>query len=176
MKKSKSFKDASRNEILMISMDTTFEYLIDDGGAVVWPSDTNIYFLLNFPFILMSNIMCTLMCSYPGLLFLFFHITACNVVKFLKFYTEVCHLFCNCLGPKSSPRLTVNIILLIYWLRYLYTKLMWWMPIIWFYLGNNPILLAKSLLNLPSEGRLITYFIRNGILRQFNWVVLFMVL
>ena len=53
----KSFKDASRNAILTLSLDTTLEYVIDDGGAVVWPSATNLDFLVNYPSILISNIM-----------------------------------------------------------------------------------------------------------------------
>ena len=86
---SKSFKDAGRNEILKISLDTTLEYVIDDGGAIVWPSDTNVYFLLNFTSIFMSNIMCTMKLSYPGLIFTFPHFVGCNAVKFLKQYTDV---------------------------------------------------------------------------------------
>ena len=52
-------------------MDTTLEYVIDDGSSVVWPSANNISFLVNFPSILISNIMCTFACSYPGLIFHF---------------------------------------------------------------------------------------------------------
>ena len=60
--RSKSFKDARRNGILTISLDTTIEYVIDDGAAAMWSSSTNIYFLVKFTSILMSNIMYTLMC------------------------------------------------------------------------------------------------------------------
>ena len=49
---SNSFKDASRNAILTLSMDTTLEYVINDGGAVVCPSATNLAFLVNYPYIL----------------------------------------------------------------------------------------------------------------------------
>ena len=58
---SNSFKDAIINEILTLSLGKTLDYVIDDGGAVVWTSATNIEFLVNFPSILISNIMCTLM-------------------------------------------------------------------------------------------------------------------
>ena len=68
---SKSFKDASRDIILTLYLETTLEYVIDDGGAVVWPLDTNLAFLVNSPSILISNTMCTLTCSYPGLIFTF---------------------------------------------------------------------------------------------------------
>ena len=68
---SKPFKDAIRNAILTLSLDTTIDYVTDDGGAVVWPSATNIYSLVKFPSNFMLNIMCTLTCSYPGLFFLF---------------------------------------------------------------------------------------------------------
>ena len=67
----KLFKDANRNSILTLSLDTTLQYVIDDGGAVLWLSATNLAFLVNFPYILISNIMCTLTCSYPGLIFPF---------------------------------------------------------------------------------------------------------
>ena len=33
---SKSFKDASRNVIITLSLNTTIDYVTDDGGAVVW--------------------------------------------------------------------------------------------------------------------------------------------
>ena len=56
----KSFNDASRNEKLTIFMYTTIEYVINDGGAVVWPLATNIDVIVIFPLILISNIMCTL--------------------------------------------------------------------------------------------------------------------
>ena len=59
---SKSLKGAGRNAILMLSQDTKVEYSIDDGGADVWPSSTNIYFPVNFSSIFMLNIMCTLLC------------------------------------------------------------------------------------------------------------------
>ena len=59
---SKSFNDASRNEIPTFSLDTTIEYVTDYVGAVVWPLDTNLDFLVNLPFILRSNIMSTLKC------------------------------------------------------------------------------------------------------------------
>ena len=67
----KSFEDASINVILTLSLDTTLEYVIDDGSYVVLPSVTNLAFLVNFPSILISDIMCTLMFSYPGLIFHF---------------------------------------------------------------------------------------------------------
>ena len=57
---SKSFEDASINEILTTSLDTTLEYTIYYGGAVVWLSATNISFIVNFPSISMSNIIFTL--------------------------------------------------------------------------------------------------------------------
>ena len=63
-----SFKEASRNAILTLSLDTTLEYVIDDDGSGVWPLATNLTFLVNFPFILILYIMCTLTCSYPGLI------------------------------------------------------------------------------------------------------------
>ena len=66
---SKSFKDASINSIRTLSLDTKFEYLINDGSAVVWPSATNISYLVNFPYILLSNIMCALTWSYTRLTF-----------------------------------------------------------------------------------------------------------
>ena len=56
----KSFNDASRNENITISLYTTLEYVINDGGAVVWPLATNIYVIVILPLILISNIMCTL--------------------------------------------------------------------------------------------------------------------
>ena len=59
----KLFKDASRNKIITLSLDTTLEYIIDDGGTVVLPSATNIYLIVNFPSILMSNSMFTFTCS-----------------------------------------------------------------------------------------------------------------
>ena len=49
----------------------TIDYLIDDDGSVVWPSATNIYFLVKFPSVLISIIMYTLMFSYPGLIYPF---------------------------------------------------------------------------------------------------------
>ena len=49
---SKSFKDASRNAILTLSLDTTLEYVIDDGGAVVCLLATNLASLVKFPSIL----------------------------------------------------------------------------------------------------------------------------
>ena len=52
----KSFKDLGQNSILTLYLDTKIEYVNEDGGAVVWPSDNDIYFLVNFPSILMSNI------------------------------------------------------------------------------------------------------------------------
>ena len=66
---SKSFKDASINAILTLSLETTLDYSIGYGGTVVWPSSTNIAFLAKFPSILMSNNMCTFTCSYTGLIF-----------------------------------------------------------------------------------------------------------
>ena len=63
---SKLFEDASRSSILTLSLDTKLDYVIDDGGAVVWLSAKSITFILNFPSILISNIMCTLTCLYPG--------------------------------------------------------------------------------------------------------------
>ena len=66
----KSFKDASRNAILTIYLDTTLQFEIYDGGAVVWTSATNIDFLVNFPSILMPDIVFKLAFLYPGLLFL----------------------------------------------------------------------------------------------------------
>ena len=57
---SKSFKDAGRNSIPILSMETTLEYVVYDGGALVRPSATNLAFILNFIYILISNIMCTL--------------------------------------------------------------------------------------------------------------------
>ena len=66
---SKSFKDASRNKILTLSLNTTLEYVIHGGGTVVWPSATNLALLENFPSILILNIICPLTCSYPGLVF-----------------------------------------------------------------------------------------------------------
>ena len=68
---SKSFEDSGRNAILILAMDTINEYGMDYGGAVVWPSATNNYFLLNFTSILMSNIILTSMYSYPGIIFPF---------------------------------------------------------------------------------------------------------
>ena len=56
----KSFTYLSRNAIITLSLDITLEYVIDDGGDVVWPSTTNLEFLVNFSSILISNIMCTL--------------------------------------------------------------------------------------------------------------------
>ena len=50
---SKLFKDASINAILTLSLDTTIDYVFNDFGAIVWPSVTNITFLVNFPSILM---------------------------------------------------------------------------------------------------------------------------
>ena len=66
---SKSFKDTSRIAIPTLSLETTNYYAIYCGGAVVWPSVTNIYFIVNLTFILMSNIMCKLTCLYPGPIF-----------------------------------------------------------------------------------------------------------
>ena len=52
----KSLKDTRRNSILTLTMDTTLEYVVDDVGAVVCSSATNIYFILKLPSILKSNI------------------------------------------------------------------------------------------------------------------------
>ena len=101
--------------------------------------------------------------------FYFPHLIVCNTVNFIKCYTEVFYLFCNCLGPKVSHWFPVKF----YCLGDLYPKLMWCVPILGFYLGNNPILTAQSLLNPPSEGISTTYLICHGIWSQFNWVILF---
>ena len=65
---SKSFKDSSINSILTLSLDTPLEYEIDDISAVMWLSATYLEFLVYLPSILISNSMCTLTCSYPGLI------------------------------------------------------------------------------------------------------------
>ena len=110
----KLFKDTGRNKILVLSMDTTLEYVIGYGGDVVCPSATNLAFLVNFPSILMSNIMCTLMFSYPVLIFtliISYGVTPSifsNVIRMFAF-------FCNLLGPKCSRRFPVNIIFLFSW-------------------------------------------------------------
>ena len=50
-----SFKDESRNAIPTLSLDTKLEYAIDDSGAVVRPSATDLYFPVNFPSVLISK-------------------------------------------------------------------------------------------------------------------------
>ena len=49
------FKDESRNAIPKLSLDTKLEYAIDDSGAVVRPSATDLYFPVNFPSVLISK-------------------------------------------------------------------------------------------------------------------------
>ena len=106
----------------------------------------------------------------------FSHIIGCNTVKFIKRHTEIWYLFYNWLGPKASTWLLVNIICLFYCIGDLYSKLMWCLTILWFYLGNNHISTVQSLLNSQYEDRLITYLIHYGILSQLNWFGLFKVL
>ena len=65
-------------------MDKTLKYIICNGHNDVRTSSTNIYFLLNLPSILMSNIMCTLMWSYPGLIFPFIVLSGVTLSSFLN--------------------------------------------------------------------------------------------
>ena len=101
--KFKSFKDTIRNSILMLSLDKTLLYAIYDGDAVVWPSATNISFIVTFPSILMPkyHVHIDVLISRPNVSFP--GIIGCNAVKFFKYCTDTCHLFFNCLGPKVIP-------------------------------------------------------------------------
>ena len=104
------------------------------------------------------------------------HLITCNAVNILKCNTGVRHLFFNILSPKASPILSVNLICFFYCLGKLYPKLMWCVPIIIFYLRNNPISVSQSLLKPLVEGRFITYLICHGLFSQINWFGLFKVL
>ena len=55
--KIKKRKNASINTILTLYLDTILEYVINNGGGVLCPPETNIDFLVDLPSILMSNIM-----------------------------------------------------------------------------------------------------------------------
>ena len=145
----KSFKGASRNIILMFYLDTTFEYVIDNGGAVVWPLATNLDCLLNSPSILMSNIMFTLRYLYPGIIFPFLVSPVVTSSSFSNAIWTFAVYFCNYLGSKVSPRFPVNLICLFYCIRDSHPKLIWCAPILVFFLWNNPISTAQSLLNPP---------------------------
>ena len=54
---SKSLEDARSNAILALSLDTALHYMMDDGGTFVYPSATNIAFLVKLLSILMSDIL-----------------------------------------------------------------------------------------------------------------------
>ena len=43
----KSFYDVGINKILTLSPDTTLDYVIDNGGTVLWLSAANLDFLVN---------------------------------------------------------------------------------------------------------------------------------
>ena len=63
------FKVTGINSILTIYIEITFQYVMDDGGAVMLLSSTNLNFLVNLLSILIPNIMWTLTCSYSGIFF-----------------------------------------------------------------------------------------------------------
>ena len=171
----KSFKDSSRNEILTLSLNITFEYVIYDGGAVVYPSATNIAFIVNFPSILMSNIMCKFMCSYPVLiLHSSFHWVQRRQVSqiiygflpyLLKFPWSKSQSPIDC--QYHMPILLHSVLVSQTYVMCANARILPW---------KNPISMVQSLLKPPSEVRLSTYFIHHSIFRHFKWVGLFKVL
>ena len=81
---------------------------MDDGGAVVWSSATNIDFLVNFLSILISNIIWTLTFSYSVLTFPFLILSGVTSSIYLNWIHTFAISFEIALVQKSFPDFSIS--------------------------------------------------------------------
>ena len=134
----------------------------------MWKSATNLSLLLNFPFILMSNIMCTFTYSYPDLVFPFLVSLGVTLSSFLNTIWTFVIYFVTDLVQKSVPNCLSISYTYFTVLGTCITNLCDVRQYLNFTLEINLYRLAQSLINPQDEVRFILYLTFYSIFIQFN--------